>query len=86
MVSEVVIVVKISIKITLMLLNPQSKLKELSTRHNLRIVSLNGGTKHNAIPRNCELVIASEDEIKDEEISADGFKQVEKRWNLSLNK
>merc|ERR1712183_751035 len=54
-------------------------LKELSTRHNLRIVSLNGGTKHNAIPRNCELIIASEDEIKDDEINVNGFKQVEKK-------
>ena len=59
-------------------------LKELSTRHNLRIVSLNGGTKHNAIPRNCELVIASEDEIKDEEINVDGFKQVEKKMEFKF--
>ena len=57
-------------------------LKELSTRHNLRIVSLNGGTKHNAIPRNCELIIASEDEIKDNEINIDGFKQVEAKMEF----
>ena len=57
-------------------------LKELSTRHNLRIVSLNGGTKHNAIPRNCELIIASEDEIKDNEINVDGFKQVEAKMEF----
>ena len=59
-------------------------LKELSTRHNLRIVSLNGGTKHNAIPRNCELIIASEDEIKDDEINIDGFKQVEKKMEFKF--
>ena len=59
-------------------------LKELSTRHNLRIVSLNGGTKHNAIPRNCELIIASEDEIKDEELNVDGFKQVEKKMEFKF--
>ncbi|OXZ36663.1 aminoacyl-histidine dipeptidase [Finegoldia magna] len=59
-----------------------SILKELSTRHNLRIVSLNGGTKHNAIPRNCELIIASEDEIKDNEINIDGFKQVEAKMEF----
>ena len=59
-----------------------SILKELSTRHNLRIVSLNGGTKHNAIPRNCELIIASEDEIKDNEINVDGFKQVEAKMEF----
>ena len=59
-------------------------LKELSTRHNLRIVSLNGGTKHNAIPRNCELIIASEDEIKDDEINVDGFKQVEEKMEFKF--
>ena len=59
-------------------------LKELATRHNLRIVSLNGGTKHNAIPRNCELIIASEDEIKDDEISVDGFKQVEEKMEFKF--
>ncbi|MDU2025664.1 MAG: beta-Ala-His dipeptidase, partial [Finegoldia magna] len=61
-----------------------SILKELSTRHNLRIVSLNGGTKHNAIPRNCELIIASEDEIKDEELNVDGFKQVEEKMEFKF--
>ena len=59
-------------------------LKELSTRHNLRIVSLNGGTKHNAIPRSCELIIASEDEIKDDEINVDGFKQVEEKMEFKF--
>lgn len=59
-------------------------LKELSSRHTLRLVSLNGGTKHNAIARNAELIIASDDEIKPEEINVDGYKEVEKNMEFKF--
>lgn len=57
-------------------------LKEISSNHNIRIVSIDGGTKQNAIARSCEVVIASEDEIKENEINIAGFKQKEDKMQF----
>ena len=61
-------------------------LEYLNGKSEINIVSYNGGSKHNAIPRDCVVEFISKDEVLLEELEKiiNDFKSVEKKFSIEL--